>query len=191
MTTDKNKRVRVGPGIYRRGRHYEVRVVGRDAAGNRRFQWSTIGTSLREARAALVQLKASAARQPLPPAKVSRALTVRSFLEDHYLPYLDNERVAKRGDLHKNTAVIYRRYATSKVIPVLGSLRVAEVNPGHIESLLNDLRVGGRHPRAGLGRRCERPGWVYEFVAARRVDGWTFSETLSCWTRSTRPTVRA
>ena len=63
MSTTVNTRVKVEPGIYRRGGLYEIRVGYRDATGTRYDIWRIIGTSKREARRALIEVRAEAQKQ--------------------------------------------------------------------------------------------------------------------------------
>jgi integrase len=74
----------------------------------------------------------------------------------------------------------YRGYVENKVIPRMGGLLVAEVNSGHIERLLNDLRVGGRDDSAGRGRPRSRPDFVYDQIVAKRQEGWSHSD-IALW----------
>jgi hypothetical protein len=96
---------------------------------------------------------------------------VATFLRDHFLPYVEEERVQKSRTIHANTFVKYRGYVDQKVVPLIGNLRIGEVSPGQIERLLNQLRVGGRDPMAAVGRPRGRPAWVYDRILARRADG--------------------
>ena len=169
MTTKKTEtkqRVVVEPGIYRRGDVHEVRVTAYDTAGKRRSQWKTVGKSIRQARTVRDQARADASRKPLPPATRHRNLTVRAFFTDYFLPYIDEERVNKAGTLHKNTAVLYHRYANTKVIPTLGDKPIDQVTTGDIERLLNNLGATGRHAGAGRGRPRQHPKWVYDRIAS-------------------------
>jgi hypothetical protein len=178
VSTNPETRVKLEPGLFKRGNKYLIRVPYLDASGRRREVCRTVGTSKREAKAALVDARAAAQHHRIVPAP--RHLTVADFLRDHFLPYLDEERVAKAGDLHANTALKYRSYVEGKVIPAIGHLRVADVHSGHIERLVNDLRVGGRHPEAGLGRPRGRPDFVYDLIRAKRAEGWSHSD-IAMW----------
>lgn len=42
--------------------------------------------------------------------------------------------------------------------------------------MLNELRVAGRHPHSGSGRPRRRPERVYELVAAKTADGWSYTD---------------
>lgn len=186
MTTNKPGRVRVEPGLYRRGDTYEIRVGYRDpGSGERRERWRTVGGSKRAAKAALIDARASAQHRTMV-SKAAEHLTVGAFLGDRFLPYLEQERVQKSRSIHPNTVVKYRGYVEQKVVPLIGHLRVAELNPGHIERLLNQLRVGGRHPQAGVGRPRRRPDVVYNQISAKRTEGWSYDD-IARWLAATRP----
>lgn len=186
MTTNKKTRIRVAPGLYRRGDIYEIRVGYRDpATGKRRERWDTIGPSKTDAKRALTDARGKAQNGAIL-AHSDENLTVSEFLRQHFLPYLDEERVAKAKNLHPNTALKYRSYVENKVIPVIGGLRVAQVNPGHIEGMLNQLRVGGRDPDAGAGVSRRRPAVIYDLIADKRSDGWSYDD-ITVWLAATRP----
>jgi hypothetical protein len=85
MTT-RHGRVLVAPGIFRRGRVYDVRVSYKDRSGRRRRAWEAVHGGIREARAKLVQLKNQALDGNLVPKAEGKPLTMASFLADHFLP---------------------------------------------------------------------------------------------------------
>jgi hypothetical protein len=176
MTTKTNKRVLLEAGIYQRGDVYDVRVAGWDTAGKRKFYSRTVRGRIREARRVRDQLRAMAATGSVPPPRGGRGLTVGVFLQEHFLPWLEVERVQKAGTLHPNTYIKYEGYVRSKVVPRIGDIGVTELNTGDVERMLNDLRVGGRDPSAGVGRPRSRPEWVYEQVAQRAAEGWSYSD---------------
>lgn len=172
-TTD-NKRVRVEPGIYRRGPVHDVQVTYRDPSGRRHQKWAVVHGGIREARNARTRLKATALEGNLVPNPDGKALTMAAFLADQYLPHLE-ERVAQ-NDLSKNTLKVYRRYVNKKVIPAIGTLRVDQIRTGDIEAMLNKLLAGGRDPTAGKGRPARYPEEVYDLISSCRARGWTYSD---------------
>lgn len=156
MTTQ-IKRVRVAPGIYKRGDVFDIQVTFKDRAGVRRQSWETFKGGLREAKARQTLLKAQAIEGNLVARPDGKALTVERFLTDYYLPYLWEERVIKNRTLGKTTFKIYRRYTYKKIIPVLGSMRIADVHSGHIERMLTASSRAAETP--GTARdalRCTR-----------------------------------
>jgi integrase len=176
----------VEPGLYRRGDTYEIRVGYRDPGSRkRRERWRTIGTSKRAAKAALLEARAAAQRGTMV-SRAAESLTVADLLEEHFLPYLEEERMQKAQSIHPNTVLKYRGYAKQKVVPLIGRLRVAELNPGDIERLLNQLRVGGRHPHAGVGRPRRRPDVVYDLIWTKRTEEWSYDD-IARWLAATRP----
>lgn len=175
MTTQ-IKRVRVAPGIYKRGDVFDIQVTFKDRAGVRRQSWETVKGGLREAKARQTLLKAQAIEGNLVARPDGKALTVERFLTDYYLPYLWEERVIKNRTLGKTTFKIYRRYTYKKIIPALGSMRIADVHSGHIERMLNGLVAGGRDPGDGKGRPAMYPKEVYELIIRTRDQGWPSSD---------------
>jgi integrase len=182
VSTNNSTRIKLEPGLIKRGNRYTIRVGFRDAEGRRREMSRTL-TSKREAKAALIDARAAAQHHRIVPSP--RNLTVARFLGDHFLPFIDDDWV-RANHLHENTALKYRSYAETKVIPTIGHLRVAEVTSGSIERMLNGLRVGGRHPGAGRGRPRTRPDFVYDLIRAKRQDGWSHSD-IALWLASRYP----
>lgn len=174
--TTESKRVRVEPGIYKRGRVYDIRVSYTDRNGYRHQRWETVTEGIREARNRLVLLNAAAKQGNLVSKPAGRPLTVAAFLTGHYLPHLYEERVAKTRTMSKNTAKSYRRYIEKKIIPAIGNLRVTDVHSGHIEAMLNNLVAGGRDTAAGKGRPARYPQEVYDLILSYRDGGWKYSD---------------
>jgi integrase len=142
------RRVRVAkhPGIYYRetpaGRRYEITFL--DSDGRRR--WQTIDGGLREAEAALGELRSRLHRgERVAPTKITFAELAETWLEN------------QRGKLRPKTITLYDGYLQRHVLPRLGRLRVIEITVDDVARLIGEMQRGIYYEqRAGRFVKRER-----------------------------------
>lgn len=52
----------------------------------------------------------------------------------------------ERGTIRPSTAVMYRLYIERDIVPAIGSVRLGDLRPGHVDKLLRKLAADGRGP---------------------------------------------
>jgi integrase len=124
--------------IVRRGAGYSyVLYLGRDSSGRKRQKWVGGFRTKRAAEAAMIEaLGRVNAGQFVDPGR----LTVGEFLE-HWLESVT-------PGLRASTAASYAMVLTKRVLPRVGSHRLASLTPGHLTAMYADLLAhGGRFGR--------------------------------------------
>jgi hypothetical protein len=76
----------------------------------------------------------------------------------------------RRPQLRPSTWATYHRYCEVHVIPRIGSVRLVDLDPGHLQAMYADMLAAGRRPA-----RSGRPRQVADTAAALKADGlsWT------------------
>jgi integrase len=136
--------------VIRRGDRYTVVLdLGRDENGKRIRRWHAGYVDREEAEKARTELLGSLDQQTyVAPSKV----TVRQFIEDKWLPSLDE--LVAAGGLKASTVASYRRLASAYVLPKLGRIVLKDLSKDHLRQLYGHLRTAGRRRSrtpAGLG----------------------------------------
>ena len=116
------------------GSWYYRADVGRDGSGRRREQRKGGFATKAEADAALAAvLHAANTGEHRHDGRQTVGAYLTTWLADR-----------EADGLRASTALMYRRYVEHDLIPALGSVRLGDLRPGHVERLLRDLRTAGR-----------------------------------------------
>ena len=120
-----------------RGIHYRVGADGRrryeitfyDSGGKRR--WKTIGSNLKEAEAALEDIRAKKRRgERVAPSRATLAETAEAWL-------------ATQSQLRPRTRESYEQSLRNHILPRLGRLRVAEITQDDVALLIAEMQAAG------------------------------------------------
>jgi integrase len=101
------------------------------------------------------------------------ALRSGSYVAPHrqtVAEFLDEWLETRRSQLRPSTWATYRRYCHTHLVPRIGSVRLADLDAGHISAMYADMLATGRRPR-----RHGRPADVAETAVALKASGLTWA----------------
>ncbi|MBA2558631.1 MAG: site-specific integrase [Propionibacteriales bacterium] len=137
-------------------RRYEITFL--DSSGRRR--WQTVDGRLREAEAALEDVRVRKRRgERIAPTRVTLAEYADTWLE------------AQRGRLRPKTVTTYDGHLRRHVVPRLGRHRLAEINEDDVAALISEMRAGIYYE--------ERCGHTVKLTRKKPFASWTIRGTLS------------
>lgn len=140
------KRCDCGEDRWSRCEHsWRVSVSARfDEAGRRRQVFRTVRGSRRDAERAITALLAAVDDDTL---HDPRGITLRTYLSDEWLPAVT--RVSKRGRPLAPTTKAKYEGAVSRIVPIIGRVRLHQLRPAHIERLRDALLAAVAPQTAG------------------------------------------
>jgi integrase len=151
--------------VHRRGSTWSYHLdLGTDPGTGKRLQRTKGGFRTKDdAQHALDALKTHIrSGLPIAPAK----LTVKSYLEDRWLP-------AMKPTVAANTADSYERMVTTHLVPRLGNLQLEKLDGGHLTAMYAELATKGRKDgKGGLGARSVRLAHVTIHRALKDAVRW-------------------
>jgi integrase len=126
------------PNIRRRGSTYEIAVsAGTDPATGRRRRIVRTARTLKAARAErdrlLVQIRDGIAADP-------GSATVAGYLLERWLPHM-------RHRVRPRTLTRYAELLEHHVVPVVGSYKLRQLRPAHVQAVIDSMLAAGLAPR--------------------------------------------
>ena len=85
--------------------------------------------------------------------------------------FLDEWLETRRSQLRPSTWATYRRYCDTHIVPRIGSVRLADLDPGHLTRMYADMTSSGRRPL-----RHGRPIEVVETAISLKAQGCTWEQ---------------
>lgn len=147
--------------VQKRGQRWEARWRGEvDPASGRRRNMSRSFATKREASEHLTSMVA--------------AVNDGSYVTPHRQTvgeYMTEWHEGRRSQLRPSTWATYDRYGRVHVLPHLGTVRLSELDGGHLERLYSQLLTNGRRP-VNHGR----PAMVAEAAERLKAEGITWAE---------------
>jgi integrase len=148
--------------IYKRGKTWTIVYdEGVDPVTGKRRQRSRSGFGTKKAAESALNeaLSALASGMYVAPHRQSVAEFFEEWLE------------TRRAQLRPSTWATYRRYCEVHVVPRIGSVRLVDLDPGHLQAMYADMFASGRRPvRAG------RPVEVAETAISLKAEGSTWAK---------------
>ena len=148
--------------IYKRGRTWTIVYdEGADPVTGKRRQRSRSG------------FRTKAAAQDALNESLS-ALNSGSYVTPHrqtVAAFLDEWLETRRSQLRPSTWATYRRYCDTHIVPRIGSVRLADLDAGHLTAMYADMLATGRRPV-----RHGRPAEVAETAVSLKADGLTWAQ---------------
>lgn len=133
------------PGVYRRGGTFSYKISNAPRAdGSKGDVWKGGFRTAREAREARTEVLSQVRHRTYTPAN---RITVSTFFEEKWLPAIQ---------VRQSTKSSYEAIVRKHILPSLGAIRLAELDPSHLNSLYSRLLSNGRKDGQPLSPKSVR-----------------------------------